>query len=292
MKINENKIGLYYSVFLGSFLTLFLTYDIIITNILSAYYCNTTPNPKTKIEKKVEYPISIYWEDNVYPGFSKEERELMINNYLDGVHLKIMVLNTPDGDHVYVYTREVPISKYNEVNTKLQNARKTYMEFNTRFKQPNLQKENKPLWLKLRDQKEEARKVVYPLEKQRDDLIKSYQTKERVYSKQSMPKTNYTLTFNEVKLNPFARHFLYSDESKVIENNTSKVIAYNRRYMALKYMIVPNLQATYYNSDPMCGERVAHLEYKTFHAYPWSSVHLGNHQRNLHEILIKKYGEN
>ena len=45
------------------------------------------------MKKKIEKPISIYWEDNVYPGFNKEDRELMIINYLDGVHLKTMALN-------------------------------------------------------------------------------------------------------------------------------------------------------------------------------------------------------
>src|SRR3990167_11564121 len=62
------------------------TYDIIITNTLGAYHCLTTPS--TYISKTVEYPESIYWEDNFYPGFNAEDRKLMIMNYLDGVHLK------------------------------------------------------------------------------------------------------------------------------------------------------------------------------------------------------------
>ena len=89
---------------------IYLTYDIIITNILSSYYCSQEPNPKTKIIKKVKYPESIYWEDNVYPGFSKEDRELMIINYLDGVHLKTMALNGDDGK-IYVYHIDKPIWK-------------------------------------------------------------------------------------------------------------------------------------------------------------------------------------
>ena len=87
------------------------TYDIIITNTLGAYYCLTTPS--TYINKKVEYPLSIYWEDNVYPGFSEEDRKLMIVNYLDGKHLKTMALNGDDGK-VYVYTRDVPKEKYEQ----------------------------------------------------------------------------------------------------------------------------------------------------------------------------------
>ena len=210
MKINENNIGLYYSIFLGSVLTLFLTYDIIITNILSAYYCNTAPYPKTKIEKKVEYPLSIYWEDNVYPGFSKADRELMIINYLDGVHLKTMALNGDDGK-IYVYRAKEGEFKSFKYDEKYKNRYTQYAHI--------------------------------------------IMQREEVYTKQSMPKLNYTVTFNEVPLNSFARKFLYSDETKVIENNTSRVIAYNRRYMRFFYKLLPDFASgnIYYYPHAMCG---------------------------------------
>ena len=187
------------------------TYDIIITNILSLYYCSQPPNPKTYIGKKVEYPISIYWEDNVYPGFSKEDRELMIINYLDGKHLKTMALNAPDGK-VYVYRAK--------------------------------EGEYKAMGYKERD------------------YAKMIMQRGEVYTKQSMPKTNYTVTFNEIPLNSFARKFLYSDETKVIENNTSKTIAYNRRYMRFFYNILPDFEVggRYYSPTPMCGKRVSVAE--------------------------------
>lgn len=47
--------------------------DVILSNTLGAYYCAQEPNPKTYIKHTVEEPISIYWEDNVYPGFNDEE---------------------------------------------------------------------------------------------------------------------------------------------------------------------------------------------------------------------------
>jgi len=84
-----------------------LTHDIIITNILAYQICKTEPNPKTFINKTVDYPESIYWEDNIYPGFAEQDRLLMIRNYLDGEHLKTMALNGPDGTiHVYAATEE------------------------------------------------------------------------------------------------------------------------------------------------------------------------------------------
>ena len=248
MEISEEKFGLYFSLLLGVGVALFLTYDIIITNILSAYYCNTSPNPKIKIEKKVEYPLSIYWEDNVYPGFSKQDRELMIINYLDGKHLKTMALNGDDGK-IYVYHLDKPILK--ELKAKY-STKEWY---------------NKGL-------KEYANIIMQ---------------NEKIYTKATMPKLNYTVTFNEIHLNAFASKFLYSDETKVIDNKTDKVIAYNRRYMRFFYTLQPDFVGGRYYSEAMCGERVAHLEYKIFDAYQWTDTHLGNHQRNLHEILIKRY---
>lgn len=104
LEINrKNKIKLIVIVLLSLSTILYLTYDIIMTNIFSSYYCNQEPNPKTFISKTVENPISIYWEDNVYPGFTKEDRELMIINYLNGKNLKTMALNGDDGK-IYVYS--------------------------------------------------------------------------------------------------------------------------------------------------------------------------------------------
>ena len=231
---------------------LFPVYDIVITNILGVYYCLlASPHPKTKIEKKVEYPISIYWEDNVYPGFSKEDRELMIINYLDGVHLKIMALNGPENKKVYVYhTNQEEIKKIRQKIRGIENV----ITYNKAFAA---------------------------------EIMKT----EKIYTKATMPKLNCTVTFNEIHLNAFARKFLYSDETKVIENKTNKVIAYNRRYMHFFYNIFPDFELgdRYYDPEPVCGERVAHLEYKVFDAYKWSDTHFGNHQRNLHEILTKRY---
>ena len=207
-KLKPRKKLLYITLFLLPF-----TYDIIITNLLGLYYCKIAPpHPKTKIEKRVEYPVSIYWEDNVYPGFSKEDRELMIINYLDGIHLKTMALNGDDGK-IYVYhINQEEVKKNKEKIKGSADDRKAYAE----------------------------------------EIIKT----QKIYTKSTMPKTNYTVTFNELKLNPFARKFLYSDETKVIENNTGKVIAYNQRVMRFFYNIFPDFELgdRYYYSDPVCGD--------------------------------------
>ena len=247
MEINEDKFALYWIMILGVGVALFLTYDIIITNILSAYYCNTSPNPKTKIEKKVEYPLSIYWEDNVYPGFSKQDRELMIINYLDGKHLKTMALNGDDGK-IYVYHLDKPILK--ELKAKY-STKEWY---------------NKGL-------KEYANIIMQ---------------NEKIYTKATMPKLNYTVTFNEVKLNPFVRKFLYSDETKVIDNKTNKVIAYNRRYMRFFYTLQPDFAGyRYYYPHSVCGDAFRRIEYKVF---PWLVWHYNVAEiPGINQKLYKKY---
>lgn len=190
-----------------SMLILIPTYDIIITNVLATYYCLATPS--TYVNKKVQYPQSIYWEDNVYPGFTKEDRKLMIINYLDGEYLKTIALNGDDGK-IYLYHLERPM--WEQIKKEF-NAKK-YKDIYDQYAQTIMDKS------------------------------------QVVYTKETMPKMNYTVTFDEVKLNPFSRKFLYSDETKIIDNNTSEVIAYNRKYMRFFYNIAPDfvMGNRYYSS--------------------------------------------
>lgn len=61
---SKNKLKGIVLIFLFLSMVIYLTYDIIMTNIFSSYYCKEEPNPKTFINKTVENPISIYWEDS------------------------------------------------------------------------------------------------------------------------------------------------------------------------------------------------------------------------------------
>ena len=247
----KSKVGYGRKLIVSILFLLPFTYDIIITNILGAYYCKIAPpHPKTKIVKKVEYPISIYWEDNVYPGFSKPDRELMIINYLDGVHLKTMALNGDDSK-VYVYhTTQDEVKKIKQKIRGIENV----IKYNKAFAAEIMQ--NK-----------------------------------KVYTKQTMPKTNYTVTFNEVKLPSFARKFLYSDETKVIENSTGKVIAYNRRYMHFFYKLQPDFAGgRYYYPEPVCGDWQFGFERKIFKYRPNNGFkNSDKHKIDLNEFLYKKY---
>ncbi|UCM99444.1 hypothetical protein LCX93_07825 [Sulfurimonas sp. SWIR-19] len=183
------------------------------------------------------------------PGFSKEDRELMIENYLDGIHLQTMALNAPDNKHVYVYHLDKPILK------------------------------------SLKKEFSESEWYTKGIKKYVQIVLKT----QKIFTKQSMPKTNYTVTFNEIPLNSFARKFLYSDETKVIENNTSKVIAYNRRYMRFYYKLLPDvaLGNVYYWQEPMCGVSYLYYDGKGFDYIGFYGSR--KHKVGLNNYLYNKY---
>lgn len=250
LEINrKNKIKLIVIVLLSLSTILYLTYDIIMTNIFSSYYCNQEPNPKTFINKTVENPISIYWEDNVYPGFTKEDRELMIINYLNGKNLKTMALNGDDGK-IYVYSvNENDYEKIIQNSTEQKDIYKKYQEY-AKFVMQN----------------------------------------EKIYTKETMPKTNYNVVFNEVKLASLVSKFLYSDEIKVIENSTNEIVEFNRRYMRFFYKLFPDvaLGNIYYYPEAMCGYKYSNFD-EMFN-YQRIIFQGGiSHLKGLNQELYKKY---
>ena len=195
---------------------IFLFHDIIITHILAFKICRSDPHPKTFINKTVEYPESIYWEDNIDPGFDQNYRLLMIQNYLDGIHLKTMALNGPDGT-VYLYTA------------------------------------TRDDWQGSRDIKTLKREGNYY--DQLDIEAKIIADRGSTYTPETMPQLNYKVVFNPVDLSPFQSRYLGSDEVRITENRSENLIAYNRRLRRKYYMIMPDMAGGHlYFSKPMCGQ--------------------------------------
>jgi len=252
--LKRYRLSLWSRLGLTFLLLLPFTCDIVVTNLLAGYYCLIAPpHPKTKIDKIVEYPISIYWEDNVHPGFCKEARAMMIVNYLDGKHLKTMALNGEDGK-IYVYRLEGPL----------------FEEFAANFERKNRNGNNFDVYR------------VYA-----DEIMKS----EKVYTKEKMPKTDYTVTFDEVKLNGLAREFLYADETRIIENGSKRVIAYNRRYMRFFYNLAPDFEVgnRYFAPYALCGDYFYRdFEGKVFPALRYRVVGTST-CKSLNEILYERY---
>ena len=171
------------------------TYDIITTNALGAYYCKADPNPKTFIKEKVEYPESIYWEDNIFGGFDVNERRQMIQNHLDGIHLKTMALNGDDGK-VYVYYYEDIPKEYYSLKQEYAIVTKRYINCRNDW---NIAYDSNDLKYK------KIGKECTVLSRKQDELrgilnkkINTFVLKEEIYNKPSVAQMNYTVTFDEV----------------------------------------------------------------------------------------------
>lgn len=256
-------------IFLFALITSITLYasDVILSNTLGAYYCAQEPNPKTYIKHTVEEPISIYWEDNIYPGFDDADAELMVKNYLDGVHLQTMALNTPDGKvKVYSYANVsqsyVDLVREGYMATKEWKIRndavdrafeEAYDSKHGKYKE-GYSRDSSPLKelsaaFREIDAKKSALTKQIEAEKAKLDFVITETTREQ------MPPMNYTLKTDEVHLSDLARKVLYSDEIKITDNRAGEVIAYNRRIMQLfSAALLPDFQGgNYYVPKALCG---------------------------------------
>lgn len=231
--------------------------EVILSNTLGAYYCAQEPNPKTYIKHTVEEPISIYWEDNVYPGFDEADAKLMVANYLDGVHLQTMALNTPDRK-VKIYSYANVSQSYIDLFKESEEVKREMMIKQKVFNQARNHKklEDYPpdfnqirdVYLKVMDKNEALTKQIESA-RSKLNLIITETTKEQ------MPQMNYTVKTDEVNLSDTARKVLYSDEVKITDNRTKEVIAYDRRIMQLySASLLPDFQGgNYYVREALCG---------------------------------------
>ncbi len=265
--------------------------DVILSNTLGAYYCAQEPNPKTYIKHTVEEPISIYWEDNVYPGFDEADSKLMVANYLDGVHLQTMALNTPDGKvKIYSYAN-IPHS-YIDLLKEGEEVKKEMMVKQKVFNQARNHKklEDYPpdfnqirdIYLKVMDKNEALTKQI-ETEKMKLNLIVTETTRD------AMPQMNYTIKTDEVHLSDLARKVLYSDEVKITDNQTKEVIAYNRRITQLySAVLLPDVGRgdRYYDQEYMCGRDTQSFERWVFREL---GMRASNHATDLNVKLYYKY---
>ncbi|PHM16872.1 MAG: hypothetical protein CJD30_09280 [Sulfuricurvum sp. PD_MW2] len=249
-------------LFLLVFITSITLYasDVILSNTLGAYYCAQEPNPKTYIKHTVEDPISIYWEDNVYPGFDDKDAELMVKNYLDGVHLQTMALNTRDGKvkmYFYVNIPQSYVALVKEGYTVTKEAQKKHAIFEDAWKKYKAKEWTKAEFDVVAKDSGEANKIKESLTKQIEtekvklDLVITETTRDQ------MPQMNYTVKTEEVHLSDLASKVLYSDEVKVTDNRTKEVIAYNRRIMQLySASLIPDVAmgGRRFYPHPLCGK--------------------------------------
>ena len=281
--LRKEKLSISISLLFVFIAMLPFTYDIIITNALSAYYCQQGINHQST--KALERPHSIYFEDNIYPGFDQDDRLLMVKKYIGRERLETIALNGDDGN-IYLYTTE-----YNQTSTSVKEDIQKQQQ-NLQSKRKQLHRQRNLLAQKERHLNYEM-KMAYQepsqlLEINRyndDGLFESYWVVKtatirslnkkievieqqinimkdadvsayihrvnnamksvKVYTKTTMPHLEYTILFDINQLNTFSSYFLFSTETTIIDNKRDKSILNEQQYMRFFY----NIEPTFLGSD-------------------------------------------
>lgn len=77
--------------------------DIIIGRWLLIHYRNTQ-QPLEVINSVAKNPESVYWEDNVWPGYDGVDREVLVKRFFKRESIKLLAVKSADG-RIYLYSR-------------------------------------------------------------------------------------------------------------------------------------------------------------------------------------------
>lgn len=221
------------------FIVFFLVYlplpfsDLIVkTAILSA---RTFNSDLQEIRQTVEFPESVVWIDNVWPGFDEYGRHWMVKNYLDGVHLKILALHGDDGKF-YLYRASAEdfaeSEKLRPDHERLVREKKELEEEAKRTGRSGNQKKKDKLWHTIWEEHVPKIKAV-GYDQQRKEEVGRIFSRPEIYQKvEDLPPVNYRVEFNPIAITSIEKKLLWADKIKVISTQSNNVIAYSKRYMS------------------------------------------------------------
>jgi hypothetical protein len=192
--------------------------------------------PLQEIHQTVESPISVYWQDNVWPSYDKYGRSWMIDQYLDGVHLKVLALNGDD-KKIYLYRAEeqnfVESRKALEVLKQCEADYAGFVEKN-RAHIAQYQKSIEGAGYYLNKVLVPAQSVAWQnYDRIKKEAIKRITDRAEIYdSPEKLPTMRYRVDFNTMKTSFPASRLLHADEITITDVEKNTVIAFSRRYMA------------------------------------------------------------
>lgn len=224
-------------------------YELFITK-----YCmwdfERTNSPLQEIKRTVEKPESVLWIDNVWPGFDEYGRAWMVENYLDGVHLKALALNDGNGN-VYVYRAnlenfaESSILKleYDRLKQLIDNIEKRAIKVGS------ADDENKDEWLRMRAEYRSKLSVLGYNEK-RNEEVKNIIAELEIYKRlEDVPEMKYRIDLYPKPLKDFQKKYMWCDEISISEVKKNKVLAFSNRCLGYS----PNIGV-----NPLGGDAVFH----------------------------------
>jgi len=192
--------------------------------------------PLQEIHRTVDSPLSVYWEDKVWPGFDAYGRNWMIKNYLDGIHLQTLALNGEDGK-IYLYraaeNSRIKSTHYKEKVEELEKRREELRQkSNAYYKEhgkrdpkfmEQTKKEVEPLLFQAR--KEEKRLIKEELERITENV--------QIYTSASdLPTMRYHVRLEPIHMFFPASKLYHADLITITDTSEGKVIAWSKRFMA------------------------------------------------------------
>lgn len=235
VKFGRSKVVVFVVVLLFVF---FPFRRLIFYNILFFYY---SMSPLQEIHETVESPMSVYWEDNVWPGFDAYSRQWMVKNYLDGKHLQLLALNSDDGK-IYLYrASQETFSKskalypeYIKVKQGIEAEKKEAVAVDSRGG------DKKAMWERIREREDAFRKSLFKqYEEQREKEITEILGRVEVFADRSnLPPIRYRVKFNLLPKSFLLNNqnkILHADRISIVDTESHKEIAFSIRYMAYSW---------------------------------------------------------
>lgn len=211
---------------------------LIFYTILFSYYSRA---PLQEIHETVEFPISVYWEDNVWPGFDAYGRHWMVKNYLDGKHLQLLALK---GDKGKIYLYRAHQKTYSESN----NLKPEYIRVKQAIKAAEKEAasvgssggDNKAMWKEIWKRKDIFRESLSKqYEDQKEREIAGILDRVEVYTdKSDLPSMHYRVEFNLLPKSFLLNNqnkILHADRISIVDTESGNVIASSIRYMAYSW---------------------------------------------------------
>jgi len=189
--------------------------------------------PLQQISSTVRTPESVLWIDNVWPGYDAYGRYWMVNNYLDGVHLKILILN---GDKNKFYLYHATLKDFLE-SEKIRPAHEKMSRMIAKLKEEAKAAAHRPggnrkLWQIIRNDYEPRLKKLGYEETRKQEIEKIFAREKVYHSLQEIPPVRYQVTFNRIRLPEWQEKYVWCDEIDITDTSANHQIAYSRRCLA------------------------------------------------------------
>jgi Methyl-accepting chemotaxis protein len=254
------------------------------------------PDPLQEIHQTVSSPESVYWQDDVWPGFDDSARAVMVWHYLDGVHLKVLAVNGDDGK-VYLYQADEATfaevkrlgpaltqknkeirAKVDEIDTEVRRVGNTDQEvlklLSKRRRELDREREKSPEQVAYVNAVNETQQGIL-------DRVEVFD------SAAQLPPMRYRVHFEQVSQWGRKIGIFHADRISIIETASNKVIAWSQRYMPVtpQWLLV-KAPPQYWNGGP--GDRYPYqFDDDVLFTYIGARGAAGNKDRNY---FIPQFG--